>query len=74
MTDVIYDNYSKITLEKLKTTHDNNPFFHNFDINGEIIYVKKYDEDSSIMSMFRGFLAWEPADIFFKSIYSKNKI
>ena len=74
MTDVIYDDYSKITLDKLKTTHDNNPFFHNFDINGEIIYVKKYDEDSSIMWMFRGFLAWEPADIFFKSMLNSGRL
>ena len=28
MTDVILDNFNELTLEKLKRTHDNNPFFH----------------------------------------------
>ena len=35
MTDVILEDYSKITIEKLKSTHDNNPFFHDIDINGD---------------------------------------
>ena len=74
MTEVIYDNYSKITLNKLKTTHDNNPFFHNIDINGNVSYYKQYDDDDSIMWMLRGFLAWEPADIFFKSMLNSGRL
>ena len=74
MTEVIYDNYSKITLNKLKTTHDNNPFFHNIDINGNVSYYKQYDDDGSIMWLLRGFLAWEPADIFFKSMLNSGRL
>jgi len=74
MTDVIYNNYFKITLDKLKTTHDNNPFFHNIDINGKTSYIKQYDDDGSIMWIFRGFLAWEPADIFFKSMLNSGRL
>ena len=74
MADVILDNYYKITLDKLKQTHDNNPFFHRIDINGKTVYNKKYDDDGSIMWMFRGFLAWEPADIFFKSMLNSGKL
>lgn len=74
MTDVILDNYNKLTLEKLKRTHDNNPFFHNIDINGKTTYVKQYDNDGSIAWMVRGFLAWEPADIFFKSMLNSGKL
>jgi len=74
MTEVIYDNYSKITLNKLKTTHDNNPFFHNIDINGNVSYDKQYDDDGSILWMLRGFLAWEPADIFFKSMLNSGRL
>ena len=74
MTDVILDNYNKLTLDKLKRTHDNNPFFHNIDINGKTTYDKQYDNDGSIMWMFRGFLAWEPADIFFKSMLNSGKL
>jgi hypothetical protein len=74
MADVIYDDYSTITLDKIKTTHDNNPFLHNFDINGKITYIKQYDEDGIIMWMFRGFLAWEPADIFFKSMLNSGRL
>ena len=74
MAEVIYDNYSKITLNKLKTTHDNNPFFHNIDINGNVSYYKQYDDDGSIMWMLRGFLAWEPADIFFKSMLNSGRL
>ena len=74
MTEVIYDNYSKITLNKLKTTHDNNPFFHNIDINGNVAYNKQYDDDGSILWMLRGFLAWEPADIFFKSMLNSGRL
>ena len=68
MTDVILEDYSNIAIEKLKSTHDNNPFFHDIDINGKTTYVKQYDNNESIMWMMRGFLAWEPADIFFKSM------
>ena len=74
MIDVIYDNYFNITLDKLKTTHDNNPFFHSIDINGKTTYNKQYDDDGSIMWMFKGFLAWEPADIFFKSMLNSGKL
>tara|TARA_B100001758_G_C18281922_1_gene542095 strand:- start:251 stop:985 length:735 start_codon:yes stop_codon:yes gene_type:complete len=74
MADVILDNYYKITLDKLKQTHDNNPFFHSIDINGKTVYNKQYDDDGSIMWMFRGFLAWEPADIFFKSMLNSGKL
>ena len=74
MTDLILDNYSKLTLEKLKRTHDNNPFFHNIDINGKTTYDKQYDNDGTIMWMVRGFLAWEPADIFFKSMLNSGKL
>ena len=74
MTDIILDNYNKLTLEKLKRTHDNNPFFHNIDINGKTTYVKQYDNDGSIAWMVRGFLAWEPADIFFKSMLNSGKL
>ncbi|PWH10915.1 hypothetical protein DEJ39_01065 [Bacteroidetes bacterium SCGC AAA795-G10] len=74
MTDVILDNFNELTLEKLKRTHDNNPFFHSIDINGKTTYVKQYDNDVSIAWMFRGFLAWEPADIFFKSMLNSGKL
>ena len=74
MTGVILDNYHKLKLDKLKKTHDNNPFFHNIDINGKTTYIKQYDDDGSIMWMFRGFLAWEPADIFFKSMLNSGKL
>lgn len=73
MADVI-DNYYKLTLDKLKKTHDNNPFFHSIDINGKTAYIKQYDDDGSIMWMFKGFLAWEPADIFFKSMLNSGKL
>ena len=58
MTDVILEDYSNVTIEKLKSTHDNNPFFHDIDINGKTIYVKQYDNNESIAWMMRGFLAW----------------
>ncbi len=74
MTDVILDNFYELTLEKLKRTHDNNPFFHSIDINGKTTYDKQYDNDGSIAWMFRGFLAWEPADIFFKSMLNSGKL
>ena len=74
MTDVILDNFNELTLEKLKRTHDNNPFFHSIDINGKTTYDKQYDNDGSIAWMFRGFLAWEPADIFFKSMLNSGKL
>lgn len=74
MTGVILDNYHKLKLDKLKKTHDNNPFFHNIDINGKTTYIKQYDDDGSIMWIFRGFLAWEPADIFFKSMLNSGKL
>ena len=74
MTDVILDNFNKLTLDKLKRTHDNNPFFHSIDINGKTTYIKQYDNDGSIAWMFRGFLAWEPADIFFKSMLNSGKL
>ena len=56
MTDVILDNFNELTLEKLKRTYDNNPFFHSIDINGKTTYDKQYDNDGSIAWMFRGFL------------------
>ena len=74
MTDVILEDYSNVTIEKLKSTHDNNPFFHDIDINGKTIYVKQYDNNESIAWMMRGFLAWEPADIFFKSMLNSGKL
>ena len=74
MADVILDNYYKLTLDKLKKTHDNNPFFHSIDINGKTAYIKQYNDDGSIMWMFKGFLAWEPADIFFKSMLNSGKL
>jgi len=74
MTIMILENYNQISLDKLKTTHDNNPFFHNIDINGKTSYIRQYDNDDSIKWMFSGFLAWEPADIFFKSMLNSGKL
>ena len=74
MTNVVLENYSKISIEKLKTTHDNNPFFHDIDINGQTTYIKQYDNNESILWMIRGFLAWEPADIFFRSMLNSGKL
>ena len=74
MTNVVLENYCKISIEKLKATHDNNPFFHDIDINGQTTYIKQYDNNESILWMIRGFLAWEPADIFFRSMLNSGKL
>ncbi|MEK9614026.1 MAG: hypothetical protein VW080_08890 [Flavobacteriaceae bacterium] len=74
MTDTALKDFYDIQIDQLKSTHDNNPFFHNIDINGKTTYIKKYDNDGSILWMLMGFIAWEPADIFFQSMLNSGKL
>ena len=71
ITDEVIKNYETITLEKAYEIHNNNPFIHTFNIEGEIEYFKKYDDNFSILSYWN---AWEPEKVFFESMLYSGKL
>ena len=44
--------------------HDSNPYIHDFKIDGQILYIKKY-EGNSINQLLTWTNAWEPEIVFF---------
>ena len=73
LTNEVVDNFNEISLEKVFKTHSDNPFLHNFNIDGNIKYVKKYDENSGLF-LNSSWLAWEPERIFFQSMLNSGKL
>ena len=71
LIDEVIKNYETITLEKAYEIHNNNPFIHTFNIEGEIEYYKKYDDNFSILSYWN---AWEPEKVFFESMLYSGKL
>ena len=71
LIDEVIKNYENMTLEKAYEIHNNNPFIHTFNIEGEIEYFKKYDDNYGVLSYW---LAWEPERVFFESMLYSGKL
>ena len=71
LIDEVIKNYENMTLEKAYEIHNNNPFIHTFNIEGEIEYFKKYDDNYGVLSYW---LAWEQERVFFESMLYSGKL
>ena len=71
LTNELLNRYDDIKLTNLYEIHSNNPFIYNIINNGELEYIKKYNDQYDIMSYWN---AWEPEDVFFQSILYSGKL
>ena len=71
LTNELLNRYEEINLTNLYEIHSNNPFIYNIINNGELEYVKKYNDQYNIMSYWN---AWEPEDVFFQSMLYSGKL
>lgn len=71
LTNELLNRYDKIKLTNLYEIHSNNPFIYNIINNGELEYIKKYNDQYNIMSYWN---AWEPEDVFFQSMLYSGKL
>jgi len=71
LTNELLNRYEEINLINLYEIHSNNPFIYNIINNGELEYVKKYNDQYNIMSYWN---AWEPEDVFFQSMLYSGKL
>ena len=71
LTNELLNRYDDIKLTNLYEIHSNNPFIFNIINNGELEYIKKYNDQYNIMSYWN---AWEPEDVFFQSMLYSGKL
>ena len=71
LTNELLNRYDDIKLTNLYEIHSNNPFIYNIINNGELEYIKKYNDQYDIMSYWN---AWEPEDVFFQSMLYSGKL
>ena len=71
LTNELLNRYEEINLTNLYEIHSNNPFIYNIINNGELEYVKKYNDQYNIMSYWN---AWEPENVFFQSMLYSGKL
>ena len=71
LTNELLNRYDDIKLTNLYEIHSNNPFIYNIINNGELEYIKKYNDQYNIMSYWN---AWEPEDVFFQSMLYSCKL
>ena len=71
LTNELLNRYDDIKLTNLYEIHSNNPFIYNIINNGELEYIKKYNDQYNIMSYWN---AWEPEDVFFQSMLYSGKL
>lgn len=71
LTNELLNRYDKIKLTNLYEIHSNNPFIYNIINNGDLEYIKKYNDQYNIMSYWN---AWEPEDVFFQSMLYSGKL
>ena len=71
LTNELLNRYDDIKLTNLYDIHSNNPFIYNIINNGELEYIKKYNDQYNIMSYWN---AWEPEDVFFQSMLYSGKL
>ena len=73
LTKKIVEDFSEIDLEEINLIHSENPFLHSIDINGDVTYIKQYGESTELI-MFIGWMGWQPADVFFKSLLNSGAL
>ncbi len=73
LNNEIIRNFRSITPKEIFEIHTNNPYVHNFGIDGKISYVKKYN-DESLFSLLVSWNAWEPEKVFFESMLNSGKL
>ena len=73
LTNQVIENFKSIDAKSVFIMHDSNPYIHDFTIDGQIIYVKKYEENS-INQILTWTNAWEPEIVFFQSMLNSGKL
>ena len=73
LTSQVIENFKSIDAKSVFIMHDSNPYIHDFTIDGQIIYVKKYEENS-INQILTWTNAWEPEIVFFQSMLNSGKL
>jgi hypothetical protein len=73
MTEYMLDNFKTYTIKDLRAVHDNNPFVHRFSSENKVIYIKKYYSFID-RNFFLWSNAWEPDNIFFKSLLNSGEL
>ena len=73
LTSQVINNFKSIDAESVFIMHDSNPYIHDFTIDGQILYIKKY-EGNSINQLLTWTNAWEPEIVFFQSMLNSGKL
>ena len=73
LTSQVINNFKSIDTESVFIIHDSNPYIHDFTIDGQILYIKKY-EGNSINQLLTWTNAWEPEIVFFQSMLNSGKL
>tara|TARA_B100000530_G_scaffold294137_1_gene211928 strand:+ start:1979 stop:2710 length:732 start_codon:yes stop_codon:yes gene_type:complete len=73
INDKVINNFNTISSKEIFESHSTNPYVHVFNIDGEISYVKKYN-DESILNILGSWNAWEPEKVFFESMLNSGKL
>lgn len=73
LTNQVIENFKSIDAKSVFIMHDSNPYIHDFTIDGQIIYIKKYQENS-INQILTWTNAWEPEIVFFQSMLNSGKL
>ena len=73
LTSQVIENFKSIDAKSVFIMHDSNPYIHDFTIDGQIIYIKKYEENS-INQILTWTNAWEPEIVFFQSMLNSGKL
>lgn len=73
LTNQVIENFKSIDAKSVFIMHDSNPYIHDFTIDGQIIYIKKYEENS-INQILTWTNAWEPEIVFFQSMLNSGKL
>ncbi|MBN08931.1 MAG: hypothetical protein CMC79_00950 [Flavobacteriaceae bacterium] len=73
LNNEIINNYNNISAKEIFTIHSDNPYVHNFTIDGKITYVKKYHAES-LLNLLVSWNAWEPEKVFFESMLNSGKL
>ena len=69
----IIKNFNTISSKEIFAFHSDNPYVHFFNIDGNISYVKKYNNES-LLNILGSWNAWEPEKVFFESMLNSGKL
>ena len=72
LTSQMVDKFNEMTFSHALKIHSDKPYMHSITEDGEIEYIKKYENEN--YNIFIWTNAWEPEDVFFQSMLYSGKL